>query len=77
MCYALLSCFSHVCLFATLWMVAHQAPLSIEFSRQEYWSGLPCSPLRDLLDLRIKPSSLMSPALATGSLLLVSPGKPL
>ena len=34
--------FSHVRLFVTLWTVAHQAPLSIGFSRQEYWSGLPC-----------------------------------
>ena len=37
-----LSCFSLVRLFATLWTVAHQAPLSMGFSRQEYWSGLPC-----------------------------------
>ena len=33
---------SHVQIFATLWSVAHHAPLSLEFSRQEYWSGLPC-----------------------------------
>ena len=38
----MLSHFSCVQLFATLWTVAHQAPLSIRFSRQEYWSGLPC-----------------------------------
>ena len=37
----MLSCFSHVRLFATLWIVAHQAPPSMEFPRQEYWSGLP------------------------------------
>ena len=37
----LLTCFSCVCLCAILWTVAHQAPLSMEFSRQEYWSGLP------------------------------------
>ena len=36
-----LSCFSHIWLFETLWTVAHQAPLSLGFSRQEYWSGLP------------------------------------
>ena len=36
----MLSCFSHVQVFATLWTVAHQAPLSLGFSRQEYWSGL-------------------------------------
>ena len=35
----MLSCFSHVQLFVTLWTVAHQAPLSMDFSRQEYWSG--------------------------------------
>ena len=39
-----LSLFSHVWLFATLWTVAHQAPLFMGFSRQEYWSGLPCPP---------------------------------
>ena len=37
----LLSCFSHVRLYATPWTAAHQAPLSTGFSRQEYWSGLP------------------------------------
>ena len=41
MCYFVLSCFSHVQLFATPWAVACQAPLSMKFSRQEYWSGLP------------------------------------
>ena len=44
MCVLVLSCFSHVRLFATPWTVACQAPLSMEFSRQEYWSGLPCPP---------------------------------
>ena len=44
-----LSCFSRVQLFATLWTLAHQAPLSMGFSRQEYWSGLPGPPLGDLL----------------------------
>ena len=39
-----LGCFSPVWLFATLWTVAHQAPLFIGFSKQEYWSGLPCPP---------------------------------
>ena len=39
-----LSCFSHVRPFATLWTAALQAPPSIRFSRQEYWSGLPCLP---------------------------------
>ena len=39
-----LSQFSHVQLFATLWTIAHQIPLSMGFSKQEYWSGLPCPP---------------------------------
>ena len=56
----------HVWFFETLWTVAHQAPLSLEFSRQEYWSGLPCPPPGDLPDTGIKPVSLMSPALAGG-----------
>ena len=59
----MLSRFSHVRHFATLWTVACQAPLSMGFSMQEYWRGLPCSPPRDLPNLRIKPESLMSPAL--------------
>ena len=50
-------CFSHVLLFVILWTVAHQAPLSIGFSRQEYWSGLPCPPPGDLPNLGIKPKS--------------------
>ena len=57
---------SRVLLFATLWTVAHQAPLSVGFSRQEYWSGLQCSPPGDLPDPGIKPASLTSPALAGG-----------
>ena len=52
--------FSHVRLFATLWNVAHQAPSSMVFSRQEYWSAISFS--RDLPDLAIKPWSLTSPA---------------
>ena len=51
---------SHVWLFTTPWTVAHQAPLSLEFSRQEYWSGLPFLP-----DPGIETVSLMSPALAS------------
>ena len=50
----------------TLWTVAPQAPLSMGFSRQESWSGLPCPPPQDLPDTGIKPTSLMSPALAGG-----------
>ena len=49
---------SHVRLFATQWTVAHQAPLSMGFSRQEYWSGLPCPPPGDLSYPGIAPMSL-------------------
>ena len=62
----MLSCFSHVLLFATLWTVAHQAPLFMGFSRQEYQSGLPFPPLGDLPDPRIEFTSLMSPAVVDG-----------
>ena len=48
---------SRVQLFATPWTLAHQAPVSIEFSRQEYWSGLPFTTPRDLPDPRIEPAS--------------------
>ena len=50
----------------TTWTVANQTPLSMGFSRQEYWSGLPCSPPGDLSIPGIEPGSLMSPALAGG-----------
>ena len=53
-------------LFATPWTVAHQAPLSMGFSKQEYWGGLPWPPSGNLPDPAIKPTSLMSPALADG-----------
>ena len=56
--------FSLVWLRATLLTVACQAPLSMGFSRQEYWSGLPCPPPRDLPHLGIELASLKSPALA-------------
>ena len=62
----MLSCFSHVRLFVTLWTVACKAPLSMGFSRQEYWSVLPCPSPGDLPNLGVKPTSLMSPALAGG-----------
>ena len=52
-----LSLLSHVQLFATPWSVAHQAPLSMGFPRQEYWRGLPLPSLGDLLDPEIKPVS--------------------
>ena len=47
-----------------LWTVAYQAPLSVGFSREEHWSGLPCPPLADLPDPGIEPASLRSSALA-------------
>ena len=58
--------FSHVQLYATLWTVARQAPLSMGFSKQEYWSGLPCPPPGDLPDPGTEPRSLTSPPLAGG-----------
>ena len=57
------SVLGHVQLFATLWTTAHQGPLSMAFSRQEYWSRLPFPPPGDLLDPGIEPASLASPAL--------------
>ena len=56
---------SHVQLFATLWTMAQQAPLSMEFSRQEYWSGLPFPTPVDLPDPGIEPGS---PSLQADSL---------
>ena len=63
MCVCMLSSFSCVWLFATIWTVACQAPLPMGFSRQEYWSGLPCPPPGNLPDPGIKPQSVISPAL--------------
>ena len=57
-----LSRFSRIQLFATLWTVTHQAPLSMGF----YWSGLPCPPPGDLPDPGIKPTFLMSPSILAG-----------
>ena len=55
--------------------VAYQAPLSMEFYRQEYWSGLPCPPPEDLSDLGIEPASHVSPALPGGFFTTEPPGK--
>ena len=66
------SCFNRVQLFVTLWTVACQAPLSLEFPRQEYWSGLPCPPLGDLPNPGIKPES---PAWQADSSPTEPPGK--
>ena len=60
----MLSHFSHIWLCMNLWTLAHQAPLSIGFSRQEYWSGLPCPSPGDLPDPGIEPMTLRPPALA-------------
>ena len=75
-CACVLSCFSRIRFCATLWTIAHQAPLSMGFSRPEYWSGLPCPPPGDLPDPRAEPVSLMSPALASMFSPLALPGKP-
>ena len=63
-CACMLSRSSHVQLFATLWPVACQAPMSMEFSKQEYWSELPCLSPGDLPDPGIESASLTFPALA-------------
>ena len=65
---------SHVQLFVTLWTVACQAPLSMGFSRQEYWNGLPFPSPGDLPDPGIEP---MSPALADGFFVTEYQGSPL
>ena len=64
------------CLTVTPWTVAHQAPLSMGFLRQEYWNGLPFPPPGDLPNSGIEPTSLASPTLAGGFLPTVPPGKP-
>ena len=71
-----LSHFSPLWLFATLWTVVHQPPPSMGFSRQEYWIGLPCPPSGDLLCPGTEPASFTSPVLQADSLPLVPPGKP-
>ena len=63
-CVCVLSRFNRVRLFVTLWTGAYQVPLSMGFSRQKYWSGLPCPHPGDLPDPGIKP--LVSPVLASG-----------
>ena len=62
----MLGSFSRVQLFAISWTVAHQAPLSMGFSRPEYWNGLPFPPPGYLPDPGMEPASLKSPALAEG-----------
>ena len=67
---------SGVQLFVIPWTVAYQAPLSMGFSRQECWSGLPFPTPGDLPDSGIEPTSLESPALAADSLPLSYLGRP-
>ena len=76
-CARALSCFRHVQLSATLWTIAHQAPLSVGFSRQEYWSGLPFPLPGDLSDPGIEPKFLPFLHWQVGSLPLEPPGKPM
>ena len=59
-----------------IWTAARQAPLSVGFSRQEYWSGLPFPPPGDLPDPGIEPTSPVSPALAGGFFTTETLGKP-
>jgi len=66
---------SRLWLFATLWTLAHKAPLSMEFSRQEYWSGVPYPPPGDLPDPGVEPVTLASPALAGVFFTTAPPGK--
>ena len=65
----------HVQLFSTLWTTASQVPLSMGFSRREYWSVLPCHPPGNIPDPGIKPKFPACPALQANSLPLVPPGK--
>ena len=69
--------FSRVQLFVTPRTVVHQAPLSMGFPGQEYWSGLPFPPPEDLSDSRIEQVSPEAPALAGGFFTSVPPGKPI
>ena len=67
---------SRVWLFVIPWIITHQAPLSMGFFRQEYWSGVPFPPPRDHPILGIKPTSPVSPALAGWFFNTEPPGKP-
>ena len=66
---------SRVRLFLTPWTVARQPPLSMGFLRQEYWSRLPFATPRDLPQLGIMPSSLISPTLSGRFFTTVKPGQ--
>ena len=71
----MLSHFSSIQLFATLWTIAHQAPLSMGFSRQDYWSGLTCLPPRDFLTQWSNPHLLSLLHWQSDSLPWAQPGK--
>ena len=71
-----MSMIGSVQLFVTPWTIAHQALLSMGFSRQEYWSGLPCLSPGDLPDPGMEPVSLAPPHCQVDSLPLEPPGKP-
>ena len=75
MCRAVPSHFNRVRFFMTPWTVARQAPLSMGFSRQEYWSGLPFPFPGDLSNPGIEPVSLMSPVLAGRFFTTAPPGQ--
>ena len=72
----MLSCFSQVQFFATLQTVARQAPLSMGFSRQGYWSGLLCPPPGDIPNPGTEPWFPRAPALLADSSPSEPPGKP-
>ena len=72
----MLNCFGHVQLFATLWTVTHQAPLFMGFSRQDYWTELPCPSPGIFLTQGWNPHFLCLLQWQAGSLPLAPPGKP-
>ena len=76
-CAYVLSLFSHVWLFVTPWTVARQSPLSMEFSRQEYWSELPFPSPGDLPHPGIEITSPSAAALAGGFFTTEPLGKPI
>ena len=75
-CACVLSRFSCFRLFVTLWTVVCLTPLSMRFSRQEYWSRLPCPPPGGLPDPGVESMTLRSTCIGRGSLALAPPGKP-
>ena len=68
---------SPVRLFVTSWTAGRETPLSVGFSRPEYWSGLPCPPPGDLPNLEIQLTSLASPAFAGRYFTTVPPRRPI